>query len=130
MGRKIYEFDERTVSQIKALARCHCPDHEIAAFAGCSERTLKRRFRKILHEERQKGIANLRAKQYELAMKGDKTMLVWVGKQIAGQSDKVRHDNKNLVGGKIAIHRFADKDVLETFPLLSAVKKDEPAPEK
>ena len=29
---------------------------------------------------------SIRRKQYELAMAGDKTMLIWLGKQLLGQS--------------------------------------------
>lgn len=84
-------FDEKTIAQIKTFARCHCPDSEIAAFAGCSEKTLRRRFRVELHEEREKGKANLRAMQYSQAMKGDRAMLIWVGKQICGQREQYHH---------------------------------------
>lgn len=44
------------------------------------------------HEKRKVGLDLLKAKQYDLAMKGDKTMLVWLGKQYLGQAEKV--DNK------------------------------------
>ncbi len=38
-------------------------------------------------EKRQKGISLLKAKQYDKALKGDNTMLVWVGKNFAGQRE-------------------------------------------
>lgn len=38
-------------------------------------------------EKRQKGISLLKAKQFDKALKGDNTMLVWVGKNFAGQRD-------------------------------------------
>lgn len=38
-------------------------------------------------EKRQKGITKLLAKQYDVAMKGNTTMLIWVGKQMAGQKE-------------------------------------------
>lgn len=88
MGRPKKEFTERDINQLKVLARCHCPDSEIAAFMECGESTIKRDFGPLLKEMREAGKANLRAKQYELAMKGDKTMLVWLGKQILGQRDR------------------------------------------
>jgi len=41
---------------------------------------------------------NLRKKQYEVAMQGNVTMLVWLGKQMLGQSDKIEvDDNYELV---------------------------------
>ena len=45
-------------------------------------------------QKREKGIARLLAKQYEVAMKGNTTMLVWVGKQMAGQKDGPDPDKK------------------------------------
>lgn len=38
------------------------------------------------HMER--GGENIRHKQYQVAMKGDKGMLIWLGKQLLGQRDR------------------------------------------
>lgn len=90
MGRPRKEFLPKDIEQIKVLARCHCPDSEIAAFIGCGEATLRRHFDTLLKEMREAGKSNIRAKQYELAMKGDRTMLIWVGKQILNQTDRAK----------------------------------------
>lgn len=45
-------------------------------------------------EKKQKGICRLLAKQYEVAMKGNTTMLIWVGKQMAGQRDFKEDQNQ------------------------------------
>lgn len=45
-------------------------------------------------EKKQKGICRLLAKQYEVAMKGNTTMLIWVGKQMAGQRDFKEEQNQ------------------------------------
>lgn len=38
---------------------------------------------------------NLFAKQYEIAMEGNVTLLIWLGKQYLGQTDKIdNEDNK------------------------------------
>src|ERR1017187_1797473 len=86
-GRPKTTFDDKDIEQVKTLARCHCPDSEIAAFLGCSESTLRRHFDTLLKEQREAGKANLRAMQYRLAMEGDKTLLIWCGKQILGQRE-------------------------------------------
>lgn len=88
-GRPKKQFSEKDIEQIKVLARCHCPDSEIAAFMECGEMTIRRHFGTLLKEWREAGKSNIRAKQYQLAMQGDKTMLIWLGKQILGQSEKV-----------------------------------------
>lgn len=43
-------------------------------------------------EKRKQGLDLLRAKQYDIAMKGDRTMLVWLGKNYLGQTDKVEQN--------------------------------------
>ena len=48
-----------------------------------------------MEEARQAGLTSLRAKQFEMAMQGDKTMLVWLGKQYLGQTDK-RHLEQDI----------------------------------
>lgn len=87
-GRPEKVFTEKEVKKVKALARCHCPDSEIAAFLDVGETTLKRHFGPLLHEAREVGKANIRSKQYKLAMKGNIALLIWLGKQILGQRDK------------------------------------------
>lgn len=80
-------LSDKELEQMKTLARCHCPDSEIAAYIGCSESTLARRFGPLLKECREAGRANLRAKQYQLALAGNVPLLIWVGKQILGQRE-------------------------------------------
>jgi hypothetical protein len=87
-GRPEKQFSEKDIEQIKVLARCHCPDSEIAAWFECGERTIQRHFGALLKECREAGKANIRAKQYRLAMDGDRTMLIWLGKQLLGQREQ------------------------------------------
>jgi hypothetical protein len=75
---------------------------EIASWFDCSEDTIENRvkqthgirFSEYYEQKRGKGKVSIRRKQYEVAMSGDKTMLIWLGKQYLGQSDKfeVEHD--------------------------------------
>lgn len=87
-GRPKKQFTEKQIEQIKTLARCHCPDSEIAAFMEIGETTIKRHFGPLIKDAREAGKANIRAMQYRMAMNGDKTMLIWLGKQLLGQRDK------------------------------------------
>jgi hypothetical protein len=43
----------------------------------------------------------IKAKQFEAAMKGDKTMLVWLGKQRLNQSDKSQTEVTGADGGPV-----------------------------
>lgn len=102
MGRPKKEFTPEQIEQIKTLARCHCPDTEIAAFMGCEESTIKRRFAPLIKDAREAGKANIRAKQFRLAMDGNVPMLIWIGKQILKQSDKHEWDIKGVPEDKFS----------------------------
>lgn len=76
------------LKQLETLASIGLSTQEMAAVLDCSKDTLERRFMKAIEKGRQKYKASLKRKQYELAMKGNPTMLIWLGKQALGQTDK------------------------------------------
>lgn len=68
---------------IAKCLRCHvdtvnayCQERFGVSFSDCKEQN-RQTFRK-----------NILAKQYEMACKGDRVMLIWLGKQYLGQSEK------------------------------------------
>lgn len=75
--------------QVHKLAAIGCTDKEIGEIVGCSHDTLTRRFRDELDAGRANGRASLRRKQWEIALGGNVTMLIWLGKQYLEQSDKI-----------------------------------------
>jgi hypothetical protein len=79
---------------IEALAACCCTFDEIAAYIGWDPATVYRRmqdpksaFARAYAKGAANGRATLRRKQYELALKGNATMQIWLGKQQLGQTD-------------------------------------------
>lgn len=72
---------------VQVLASYGCADHEIAAELGIGERTLQRRAREALNKGRSTLRQKLRAAQLRLALEGNPTMLIWLGKQYLGQRD-------------------------------------------
>lgn len=92
-GRPAKKLDYSIIDNLCAL---HCTGEEIAAFLNVDYDTLnagiKRKTKKTFSEyfaiKSSKGKISLRRKQYELAMAGDKVMLIWLGKQYLGQVDK------------------------------------------
>jgi len=72
-----------------------CNGMQISAVIGCYSDTLYRRcvdekgvlFAEYAAEKRQKGNSMLHAKQFQQAMKGDRGMLIWLGKQRLGQRE-------------------------------------------
>ncbi|MDD5391106.1 MAG: hypothetical protein PHD37_17345 [Gallionellaceae bacterium] len=92
-GRKKIDIDIRTLDK---LCEMQCTIIEIAGFFNVSVDTIERRvkeasgirFADYFEEKRGAGRASLRRRQFQLAMKGNGTMLVWLGKQYLGQTDK------------------------------------------
>jgi hypothetical protein len=85
MARPRKEIDEDKLRQLASLGLSNA---EIAAVLDCSPDTIERNYADVLEEGRHRRNASLRRKQYEIAMQGHPTMLIWLGKQFLGQSDK------------------------------------------
>lgn len=91
-----------------ALCAAQCTRDEIAGRFNISPTTLLRvierehkcTFETYAVEKREAGKGRLRSKQFELALKGDKTMLIWLGKQYLGQVERQEFTGKD--GGPIA----------------------------
>ena len=81
---------------LDGLLRIQCTRREVASVLGCSEDTITRavkRAHRMTYEEyaashAAAGHVSIRRKQMELAMAGDRTMLIWLGKQYLGQAEK------------------------------------------
>ncbi len=81
-------------SKVEALAAIQCTYEEIADGLDISLSTLERRRKdtpeidEALKKGRTLGRRSLRRLQYKAAKSGNITMLIWLGKQYLGQSDK------------------------------------------
>ena len=75
-------------AELDRLIDIGCHDNEIAAQFGMSETTLHRKYGSRLVKRRAVVRAELREKQLSLARAGDRTMLIWLGKNMIGQSDR------------------------------------------
>ena len=69
------------------LAAMGCNNREISVWFDCDEDTLKRNFAPILAKGREHLKQTLRQAQIRLALSGNATMLIWLGKNLLGQSD-------------------------------------------
>jgi len=86
-------------SDVAKLCGLQCTQEEISWFCEVSVDTLERRckddlglsFAEYYAQKRGTGKISLRRKQWEVAMTGDKTMLIWLGKQYLGQCEKVEN---------------------------------------
>ena len=66
--------------------------HPDTLYKACKEQ-FKMGFSAYSAQKKGEGKELLRCKQYQVAMEGDKTMLVWLGKQYLGQQDKSEIDH-------------------------------------
>ena len=86
MGRpKKYNLDTK---QIEQLASFGCTNIEIASFFGCDESLIRKSYSDSVAKGKDSGKIRLRQYQWSAAKKGNVAMLIWLGKQILGQSDK------------------------------------------
>ena len=85
MARPKIEID---AAELEKLASFGMTDREIADFFGVSQPTISRRFVSELTKGRSNLKKSLRRKQVEMALNGNVTMLIWIGKQYLGQADK------------------------------------------
>ena len=85
------------------MALCGANNTEIAEFCSCSVDTLTNRFSDILAKSRAGLKVKLRRAQMKLALSGNATMQIWLGKQILNQSDKNDADIPNAIAVAQAI---------------------------
>jgi len=99
-GRPKAEIDPRLV---ETLAGIGCTLSEIAAACDCHPDTLTNRFSAEMNKGRENGKTRLRKKQLEVALAGNVSMLIWLGKQILGQTEKVeaRTEHSGTIGGTL-----------------------------
>ena len=76
-------FDE----DVYKLAAMGCSNAEIARWFDIDENTLAYNFNTILAKGREQLKQSLRRAQIKLALSGNATMLIWLGKNILGQSE-------------------------------------------
>jgi hypothetical protein len=99
-GRPMFKIDW---DQVDSMCQIFCTEVEIASILGCSIETLRRacerekgcRFVEYYAQKSDGGRRSLRRKQYTLAENGDRVMLIWLGKQVLGQSEKSKVETNN-----------------------------------
>jgi len=108
---------------VASLAHIQCTDAELAACLGFTEEGFRLRKKAdeellgVIQKGKEEGRMSLRRMQYQGAQSGDRTMLVWLGKQYLGQTDIQRHELSGVEGGPIetktgvSIEHLDDADV-------------------
>ena len=93
---KKYNIDPE---QVEKLASFGCTNTEIASFFGCSSDLIEKSYSEFLTKGRDKGKIKLRQLQWRSAEKGNTSMLIWLGKQLLGQTDQPAFSNEELIEG-------------------------------
>lgn len=75
--------------QVEKLAAIGCTMGEMASIMSCSVDTLERRYAERIEKGRSNRKMRLRHKQTQVALEGNVVMLIWLGKQELGQSEKI-----------------------------------------
>jgi hypothetical protein len=110
-GRPLLKIDP---DQVAKLAAINCSYAEMAAVLDCDESTLTKRFSQVIQKGRSSGRMSLKRKQYEMAMQGNVTMLIWLGKQLLDQTDKRDYEVKSQVNQTSSLDEES-KNLLEEF---------------
>jgi hypothetical protein len=84
-------FDE----DVYKLAAMGCSNAEISRWFGVDENTLTYNFSEIIGKGREHLKQSLRQAQIKLALGGNAVMLIWLGKNILGQSDAPLNNEAN-----------------------------------
>lgn len=73
--------------EVEHQASLGCTDREIARYFGVNEETLRRHFVEYLIKGRHNLKTSLRQAQLRVALDGNATMLIWLGKNILAQQE-------------------------------------------
>ena len=92
MAKKKYNIDPESVEK---LAGYGCTNREIADFYGCTESLIGKSYSSFLIKGRTKGKMRLRQLQWNAAEKGNVAMLIFMGKNLLGQSDNPNESDNN-----------------------------------
>jgi len=110
--------------QIEKLASYGLTNKEIADALGYDDNTLKRNFEIFLIKGRANLNQRLKKKQIQVALSGNVSMLIWLGKQYLGQADKVEETGDY----KLIVNRRKLEVELHQPRELKSIEEKSPAP--
>jgi len=92
--------------QVEKLASYGLTNKEISEALGYDDSTLKRKFENFLTKGKANLKQRLKRKQIDVALGGNVSMLIWLGKQYLGQADKLDENGEY----EIVINRTTIED--------------------
>lgn len=124
---------QKQIDQIRFLSEAQCTVPEIAATIGVNRQMLWNQIHLEKHPDvaaayydgREYGKQRIRSKQYAVALAGNTTMLIWLGKNMLDQRDKFEQDVNIDPINKEAMLRAAAQDLVKNHAdLLVAALQD------
>lgn len=132
-GRPKKQIDK---DQFEKLCGLQCTLEEFCCYFDCDNKTLekwckrtyKQNFSEVFRVKKGNGKISLRRKQFELAMSGNPTMLIWLGRNMLGQTDKIDVALEDKSNGKLAdlIDGLKENDIHTETAVSDAPVADEP----
>lgn len=83
--------------EVFKLASIGCKDSEIGDWFGIDTNTLRYNFSVELLKGRETLKQSLRRAQIQVALNGNPTMLIWLGRNLLGQSENTLETNENQI---------------------------------
>jgi len=102
--------------EVEHQASLGCTDSEIAKYFGVKDDTLRRHFTDYLIKGRHNLKTSLRQAQLRVALDGNPTMLIWLGKNVLNQNDNgtTSDDRRPLPWTDTMDDEILDDDDVET----------------
>lgn len=100
-GRPKKQIDK---AQFEKLCGLQCTLEEFCCYFDCDNKTIekwcmttyKKNFSEVFKVKRGIGKTSLRRRQFEVAMSGNPTMLIWLGRNMLNQTDRVEVDASTI----------------------------------
>jgi hypothetical protein len=113
------------LKQVEKLGRFQCTYEELAAWFEVNKRTVIRwmeneAFQSAFEKGKAQGRISLRQAQVQTALKGNPTMLIWMGKQLLGQKDVIHQE----VSGELNTTEGAREKLLTKLSTLAETSAD------
>ena len=110
MGRPKAKIDE---NELEKLCGMQCTDEEIAAWFGCSVRTIERRrasgrFSERMDQAKAKGRVSVRRMLFAQASKGNVAAAIFLAKNVLGYRDVLSSEHSGPDGGPISFEARPD----------------------
>ena len=107
--------------EFEKLVNLCCTLDDIAGWFNCSpdtienwcKKTYKETFSDTYKKKCEKGKISLRRKQMEVALSGNVSMLIWLGKQHLGQADKQDIEHSGGLNNTVRYKDMTDKELME-----------------